>query len=85
MVLMLDNYQDLFKDDTCYRRFVSVFQKAFTQHGMPLVFAGKEIVFTALSPESTKKLLSDRILRRLSKDPELLTELQQRLEEPIVE
>jgi hypothetical protein len=85
MILTLDSYKELFKDEASYRSFLAAFQKAFTQHGMPLVLANNEILFTALSPESTKTLLCDRILKRLSESPELLTELKERLEDPIVE
>jgi len=82
--IFLDSYRNLFRDEIAYRQFVELFRKAVAKTATP-VFADDELVGGVLSPEQTKDLVYDRILRRIAERPELLDELAERLDEPIVD
>jgi hypothetical protein len=80
MFVKMDEYKGLFKDDNAYQAMLNVFTAAFSKSNTPLVFVGKEVLFTAVSPEGTKQMLTDRILKRISEHPELIDEVKDRLE-----
>jgi hypothetical protein len=84
MILSLDEHKGLFKNEASYHELVELFKQALSVNSMPLILAEKEVVFTALSPEGTKELLRDRILKRFSEDPGLLAEMKDRLEKDVI-
>ncbi len=78
--IILDEHKSLFKDEASYRQFVKLLRSTISQNTMPLILADRELLFTAVSPDATKEILSERILKRLWENPDLLDELTSRLE-----
>ncbi len=83
--LILNDYKDLFKNEASYDALIRVFHDAMANHGMPIVVSGKEVLFTAISPEATQDMLRDRIVRRLAEKPALLDAIARGLEEEVVD
>ena len=84
-VIMLDEMKDLFRDEDASRKFVATFREAMKGSRMPLVIVGKEVLCMAISPETTQDLLCERIIGRLSTNPNLLESIKEGLEDEIVE
>ena len=80
MVIALEKQKALFRGAAAFEEFVQVFREAFKDDAMPLVVSGNELLFAAISRESAQQLLSDRILKRLAENLEMLSELKSRLE-----
>ena len=53
---------------------------ATREGGMPVVLFQGAVLFTAVPPAVTKDLISRRVVDMLSENPELLTDLQKRIE-----
>ncbi len=83
--LMLDEFKVLFKDEASYRVLIERFRDAMANHGMPLVFREKELLFTAVSPQATQDMLCNRVINRLSEKPGLLDEVARGLKDEIVD
>jgi hypothetical protein len=84
-VLMLDEMKGLFKDETSFQALVQYFRDALANRGMPIVLADKEVLFTAVSPETTQDMLCERIINRLSENPALLDDIEGGLNDEIVD
>lgn len=84
-VIMLDEMKDLFRDEDASRKFIATFREAMEGDRMPLVIVGKEVLCTVMSPETTQDLLCERIIGRLSANPNLLESIKERLDDEIVE
>jgi hypothetical protein len=84
MFVEMEEYKGLFKDDAAYRTMIDVFLRAIAKDNSPIVREGKKVLFAALSPEATKVLLTERILKRLSANPELVEEIKDRLEKDAI-
>jgi hypothetical protein len=80
LLIRLEEYKNFFKSDEAYHEFVRVFRDALSGDSMPMVVADEDIFFTAVSSESTKQILCDRILKRFGENPALIDELRDRLE-----
>ncbi len=80
MLMNLEKQKSLFKDEAAFVEFVRSWREAVKQSQMQVVMVNDEVLCTAVSPESTKQLLSERILRRFAENPELLNELKDRFE-----
>lgn len=78
--IILEEHKSLFKDEDSFESFIQVFESALSQSDMPAVFWNQGLLFTAVSPQAMKEVISERILRRVSERPELLTEIKDRLE-----
>lgn len=86
MLIALEEKRDLFRDNDAFENFIQFFRDAVANDATPLVVSGHEPLFTAVSPESAQQLLAGRILKRLAENPEMLSNLKDRLEsEDIVE
>ena len=79
-VIILDEHKDLFKDEASFNKLIGVFKAALDQNAMPMVLSTRELLFTAISPEMTKEVLAERILKRFWENPDRLDELRRRLE-----
>jgi hypothetical protein len=80
-LIRMKDFSSLFKDRASYERFVQIFQEALSGGEMPMVLTDEEeVLFTAISPESTKEVLCGKILERLSENPSLVDDLRDRLE-----
>ena len=77
--LVLDEYRNLFRDDSCFDHFVKSVSDRLEQDLLPIIL--KERVLGAiLSPEATKEMLYERMIRRISQSPEILDKLKDRIE-----
>ncbi len=79
-VIDLDDFRDLFANETAYRSFLEKFGTAMKADLRPIV-AGTKLFGAALSAERTKDYLTEKVAKRLVRRPELLAELTRRLEE----
>jgi hypothetical protein len=83
--LALEKHRNLFASDGAFSEFLQIVEKAAHGDGVTLL-ANQKLVGTWLSPEATRLMLQDRILGRLTKNPELLDEIADRLEnDPVVD
>ncbi len=53
---------------------------AISEGGVSVVVADGNMLFAAVSPMATKEVLAMRVVSRLTKQPDLLTDLQRRIE-----
>lgn len=84
--MMLDEHKDLFKSEQAFEQFVERMNSSLADAPMLAVFSNKKLLFTVVSPDATKDVLYERILRQLSDDPSILDDIQHRIEnEEIVE
>lgn len=79
-VINLDDFRDLFANDSAYQSFLERFGSAMKADLRPIV-AGTKLFGAALSAERTKDYLTEKVAKRLVRRPELLAELTRRLEE----
>jgi hypothetical protein len=82
--LLLEEYRKLFRDEASYEAFVSAFKQA-TERGMAVVMDDENIIGSVLSRGCTKKVLTDRMVQSIARNPGILGELTDRLNEPIVD
>jgi hypothetical protein len=86
MVLTLESYRDLFRDENALRRFGEVLEAAGKTGGVSSVTLGDKYLISTVSPEDGRRLLTDQILRNFAERPELLDKLTESLEdEEVVE
>ena len=76
-IIILDDHKDLFKDEASFHQLVSIFRTALDQNSMPMVLSTKELLFTAISPDMTKEILAERILKGFWENPERLNQATQ--------
>lgn len=79
MQLELDQFRELFKDEAAFESFAKAFTDSL-QHDLCPIFVHSELVGTTLSPAGTKNVLFDRMMHRALKNPDLLNELTDRIE-----
>jgi hypothetical protein len=82
MATLIRLNKELFKDEASYQEFVETFREALSGENLPMVLPSDtdDVLFAAISPELTKKVLCDKILQRLGENPSLMDELRDRLE-----
>ena len=78
--IVLDEFKQLFRDEASYAEFAGCMKKA-SQHDLAAIFSGNELIGTFLSPQATKDVLYERMLKRIAEKPELLAEIASRLQE----
>lgn len=78
--LVLDEYRELFRDESAYDRFVSDIEHAMANPEITVVWAKKQYLGTLLSPTNAKSLIRDRMLQRILDRPSLLDEMKDRIE-----
>ncbi len=77
--LILDEYKDLFRDEDAFAQFVQVLEEKLQDDFSP-VLSQTEVLGAFLSSEAAKDVIYDRIVRRMSQNPDLLDELKRRME-----
>jgi hypothetical protein len=78
-LIAIESYRTLFANEAAMAQFADVLEKATAEDDTPLVTFKERHIATALSPAATERVLSDRILQRFVKRPELLESFVQRL------
>jgi len=80
-LIHLGSMKHLFKDEACYREFEQSIRDGLAKGDMPMFLTETdEVLFTAISPESTKEVLCNRILQRMGENPSLIDDLRDRIE-----
>ena len=80
-VLDLSKHKTLFASDEALREFVQILHESIDKSGTSIVLDEKgNVVGAALSSDVMKQILSERILRRLLKAPDLVAKIHHRLE-----
>lgn len=74
----LSDYRHLFKDEHAFETFVARFSAELTSDLIP-VKAERTVLGAVLSPAGVKEVLYERIVGRLARHPDILTELEDRL------
>jgi hypothetical protein len=77
--LILDDYRSLFRDDASFDRFVQAVS-ARLEHDLSPVISKERVLGAILSPEATKEVLYERMIRRISDAPEILDQIRDRIE-----
>lgn len=77
--LVLDEHRALFKDDESFGQFIQILASRLGQDFSPVI-SNEKVLGAVLSPEATKEVLYERMIRRLSKSPKILDELRDRIE-----
>ncbi|MFG0297661.1 MAG: hypothetical protein ACF8PG_17280 [Maioricimonas sp. JB045] len=77
--LNLETYRNLFPDDASFDRFVERLVSDLQFDLRPIMVDGRMLGLT-LSPEGAKDVLYDRMVSRMAKDPSVLSDLADRLE-----
>ena len=77
--LILDEHRNLFKDQESFDQFLQILATNLGQDSS-LVLSGGRVLGTVLSPEATKEILYERMIRGISKSPEVLDEIRDRIE-----
>ena len=75
---MLENHRELFRDEASFDHFVEAV-KAASSTDLALIFARHEIIGAVLSPQAAKQVLCERMVHSIAKNPELLSEIEDRL------
>ncbi len=78
--IKLDEYRHLFRDDAAFAEFAELLRGAMAADFRPIVANGN-MIGTVLSAAGSKSVLGDRILRRIERNPEVIDELLNRLDE----
>jgi hypothetical protein len=76
---ILDKHRGLFRDEEAFNQFVSQIKEA-SREDLSVMYSKQEMIGAVLSPEGAQSFLLERMLKRLSKKPELLEEITDRLE-----
>ena len=78
--LILDEYRSLFRDDGSFEQFVQAVTSRLEHDLSPIISRERGVLGAILSPETTKEVLYERIIRRISESPEILDEIRDRIE-----
>lgn len=65
---------------TNLEEFCRAILAAISEGNISVVVADSDVLFAAISPETTKEMLAVRVANRLAEQPDLLTDLQSRIE-----
>lgn len=79
-VLILDKYKELFKDEASFKKFAEVLGRAGQEDDLKFVLYDESLLVGLISIDEAEGKLKDRILRRLSKNPDIMDRLRERLE-----
>ena len=74
----MEAHRALFRDDASFCAFVDAIKSA-SRTDLSLIFAGQEIIGAVLSPKAAKKVLSERMVLSIAKNPSLLSEIADRI------
>lgn len=77
--LVLDEHRKLFRDEASFREFVRILSQQLGKDLSPVI-SNEEVLGAMLSPEATKEMLSERMMRRIATSPEILDEIMDRME-----
>jgi len=77
--LVLDKHRNLFRDDESFGQFVQILTDRLSQDFSP-VLSEQRVLGAVLSPEATKEVLYERMIRRISDSPQVLDEIRDRIE-----
>lgn len=77
--LVLDEHKNLFRDEESFDQFVKVLTNLLGQDFSPVI-AEETVLGAVLSPEATKEVLYERMIRKISSSPEVLDEIRDRIE-----
>ncbi|MEQ8791762.1 MAG: hypothetical protein RIC55_36200 [Pirellulaceae bacterium] len=77
--IALDQWKRLFRDDESFAEFVQGLE-SHSKHDMNILLSGNRVVGSLLSPEGTRNVLYERMLKRIAENPALLAEIADRLE-----
>ncbi|TWT89324.1 hypothetical protein [Neorhodopirellula pilleata] len=76
---VLEEHRNLFRDEQAFLEFAQAIRAKLKEDFSP-VMSDKEFVGAFVSSEAAKELIFDRIAKRLSQKPSILSEVQDRLE-----
>lgn len=77
--IVLEEHKNLFRDEQSYEQFVQLLASVLGQD-MSLIMSRDQVLGAILSPEATKEVLYDRIIRKVSSSPSILEDLRDRIE-----
>ena len=77
--LILDEYRPLFRDAGSFDQFVLAVTSRLV-HDLAPVISNERVLGAILSPDATKEVLVERMIRRISSAPEILDEIRYRIE-----
>ncbi|QDU36356.1 hypothetical protein Mal4_06410 [Maioricimonas rarisocia] len=77
--LNLETYRNLFPDDASFNQFVERIVSDL-QFDLRPIMVGEKMLGLTLSPEGAKDVLYERMVSRMAKDPSVLSDLADRLE-----
>lgn len=75
----LETHRELFRDAASFDAFIEAVKQA-SHKDMALILARHEIIGAVLSPQATKQVLSDRMVHSLARNPELLSQMAERIQ-----
>ena len=76
---LLEKHLNLFRDEQSFSEFVNALKSA-SKGDFTLVLTKHEIIGAVLSASATKKVLCDRMVQSIARNPELLSEMADRIE-----
>jgi len=77
--LILEEYRDLFRDQEAFAKFVEEVRGKLENDFSPILL-GSEVLGAFVSPEAAKEVIYERIIGRIAKEPKLLDDIKDRLE-----
>ncbi len=77
--LVLDDFKESFKDEVSFDSFATALISASLKGLTPIMYH-REVVGTVMSADAAKDYLYERITKKILESPEVLVELQARLE-----
>lgn len=76
--MIMEEYKGLFKDEESFLKFVEVFREKLADDFSP-VLSNSVVLGAIVSSEAAKDYIYERIVKRIAKSPEILTDIQHRL------